>query len=825
MLLHVERLRGRDLRAWYLDGEVTPTIIEDFFPYFKARLTGTPAVDAIKTLEGVRAVEPFLKDEGIWRVVLEEPSDTPKVSRAAKDIPGVEEVYENDIVFLQRFCYDRVDDLFSGTAFEDLCVLAFDIETQFEPNRTPEAARHAVTHIALRWSDREGKEDSILLLGEEREMLARFCATIRKVDPDIIVTYNGDQFDMPFLMERCERLDVSFDIARAGLESRIARGRMCGRLREARNIVVVPGRIHVDLYVLVKRNPRLALLLENFSLDEVARVLNIRKVHSSSIWDEEELDPTVVGEKCIEDTDVTLQLADRLVPQEVELAKIVNLPLDVTYRAGNSHLIEGLMIREYTAEHVVPNRRGKAGVVELADDRGRDRFLVNQNLDIVSTVPVDLEGYATDVDVLSKLPSDVLEDLLEEVEPVLREFAEVTIADRYKANKSKGWLKGRRYALVLSYEQLPFDELEQLHLITWGRPAKFAGGFVDIPAPGLHSTVAKFDVQSMYPFIMLVFGIRPRSDTLDAYLPLVERLTRWRLEIKEEMKAKQADRAALDARQMALKGLINSFYGYMAFAFSRWRDYTKAAVITAKGREIIQDAMAYLEGLGCTVIEVDTDGIYFSGRETRKEYEELLKGLNARMPREKDVAITLELEQVIQRGIFYKTKNYALLVGGTLVMKGSSFKSKKLPPIIRSSIEAYTLALLRTGDRDTARETVAEVRERLAAGRVEPAEIAIKERLLKPPGSYPPGQYPHAEAAKLLEQEFGQSTGPGFHVRYFVSKGIKKAVAPRARPLELFDPSQVDAEYYLEKLDDRLGLIEEMAFPSPKQVQSTLFGF
>jgi DNA polymerase elongation subunit (family B) len=802
MLLHVERLRGRNLRAWYLDGEVTPTIIEDFFPYFKARLTETSALDAIKTLEGVRAVEPFLKDEGIWRVVVEEPSNTPKVSRAAKDISGVEEVYENDIVFLQRFCYDRVDDLFAGNAFEDLCVLAFDIETQFEHNRIPEATHHAVTHIALRWSNREGKVDSVLLHGEEREMLARFCATIRKVDPDIIVTYNGDQFDMPFLMERCERLDVSFDIARAGLKSRIARGRMCGRLREARNLVVVPGRIHVDLYVLVKRNPRLALLLENFSLDEVARVLNIRKVHSASVWDEEDLDPTVVGEKCIEDTDVTLQLADRLVPQEVELAKVVNLPLDITYRSGNSHLIEGLMIREYTAEHVVPNRRGKVGVLELADDRGRDRFLVNRNLKNVSTVPIDLEGYTTDVDVLSKLPSDVLKDLLEEVEPVLREFAEVTIIDRYKANKSKGWLKGRRYALVLSYEQLPFDELEQLHLINWGRPA-----------------------QSMYPFIMLVFGIRPRSDTLDAYLPLLERLTRWRLEIKEDMKAEQADRAALDARQMALKGLINSFYGYMAFAFSRWRDYTKAAVITAKGREIIQDAMAYLEERECTVIEVDTDGIYFSGRETREEYEELLKGLNTRMPGENDVAITLELEQIIQRGIFYKTKNYALLVDGTLVMKGSSFKSKKLPPIIRSSIEAYTLALLRTGDRDTARETVAEVKERLAAGRVEPPEVAIKERLLKPPGSYPPGQYPHAEAAKLLEQEFGQSTGPGFHVRYFVAKGIEKAVAPRARPLELFDPMQVDAGYYLEKLNDRLGLIEEMAFPRPKQVQSTLFGY
>jgi hypothetical protein len=105
------------------------------------------------------------------------------------------------------------------------------------------------------------------------------------------------------------------------------------------------------------------------------------------------------------------------------------------------------------------------------------------------------------------------------------------------------------------------------------------------------------------------------------------------------------------------------------------------------------------------------------------------------------------------------------------------------------------------------------------------ADVALKERLVKPPDAYEPGQYPHAEAAKVLEREFGRATGPGYHMRYFVAKGLGKAVAPRALPLERFSPDAVDAAYYIEKLEERVGIIEDMAFPRPRPVQSTLLGF
>ncbi len=44
---------------------------------------------------------------------------------------------------------------------------------------------------------------------DERELLEAYMAAIRNVD--IVVTYNGHHFDMPFLKERCARLGMEYD--------------------------------------------------------------------------------------------------------------------------------------------------------------------------------------------------------------------------------------------------------------------------------------------------------------------------------------------------------------------------------------------------------------------------------------------------------------------------------------------------------------------------------------------------------------------------------------------------------------------------------------
>ena len=67
----------------------------------------------------------------------------------------------------------------------------------------------------------------------------------------------------------------------------------------------------------------------------------------------------------------------------------------------------------------------------------------------------------------------------------------------------------------------------------------------------------------------------------------------------------------LNALQQTFKIFINSFYGYLAFSQGHWNDFDVANQVTGEGRRLVQLLLDRLGGLGATVVEVDTDGIYF----------------------------------------------------------------------------------------------------------------------------------------------------------------------------------------------------------------------
>ena len=54
-----------------------------------------------------------------------------------------------------------------------------------------------------------------------------------------------------------------------------------------------------------------------------------------------------------------------------------------------------------------------------------------------------------------------------------------------------------------------------------------------ISVPGLHKDIAKIDVSSLYPSIMLKYGICSHKDTQRVGLSILDYLTRERLRLKE----------------------------------------------------------------------------------------------------------------------------------------------------------------------------------------------------------------------------------------------------------------------------------------------------
>lgn len=223
------------------------------------------------------------------------------------------------------------------------------------------------------------------------------------------------------------------------------------------------------------------------------------------------------------------------------------------------------------------------------------------------------------------------------------------------------------------------------------------GGYTDVEVQGVADRVLHCDVTSLYPSIMLVYGFFPKSDELKISSSLLADLRDFRIKAKELARTAETkeDKIYHSALQSTFKILINSFYGYLGFQMGHFNDFDAANQVTAKGRELIRAAVAWLKARGATVIEVDTDGIYFvPPQEARGEQDEeaLIRELADTLPQ----GIALELDGRYPAMFSYKMKNYALLdEKGRLLIKGSGLRSRGLERFQRQWMEEMLLLLLK----------------------------------------------------------------------------------------------------------------------------------
>lgn len=223
----------------------------------------------------------------------------------------------------------------------------------------------------------------------------------------------------------------------------------------------------------------------------------------------------------------------------------------------------------------------------------------------------------------------------------------------------------------------------------------YPGGHAEIIRAGAFRPVVKCDVESLYPSIMLSHRIASRQDNLDAALPMLGELTRRRLEAKARVRsAPSEERGIWDGLQGSFKILINSFYGYLGYGGGLFNDYEAATQVTEIGQEIIKQVVAQLEATGATPIEVDTDGVYFvppegvRGEDAESAY---VLEIGAALPS----GIRLAFDGSYDGMLSLRLKNYALLEhDGTLIMKGSSLRSRQLERVFRDWLEVSARAFI-----------------------------------------------------------------------------------------------------------------------------------
>jgi DNA polymerase elongation subunit (family B) len=210
-----------------------------------------------------------------------------------------------------------------------------------------------------------------------------------------------------------------------------------------------------------------------------------------------------------------------------------------------------------------------------------------------------------------------------------------------------------------------------------------SGAALHLFAAGVARRVVKADVASLYPSLMRAYRIGPARDRLGAMLSLVDRLVDRRLEAKASAKAApagSAERYGHEAMSAALKLVVNSAYGYLgAGGLTRFADVHAANEVTRRGRDVLELMCRELAARGVTLLEADTDGVYFGVPDEWTEADErrVVAEVAALLP----PLVQLEFDGRYAAMLSHEPKNYALRdYEGKLVLRGVAFRSRRAEP-------------------------------------------------------------------------------------------------------------------------------------------------
>ncbi len=339
-----------------------------------------------------------------------------------------------------------------------------------------------------------------------------------------------------------------------------------------------------------------------------------------------------------------------------------------------------------------------------------------------------------------------------------------------------------------------------------GETSAFAGGYTASFEEGVFKNVLHFDVASLYPSLLLLLNRNPKTDTEGVFIPMLKKLREYRLKYKKLASDTKniGEAAEYTARQSNFKILINSFYGYLGFSGARFGDAELAAEVTARGRELLQDLIAFFKKKDCLPLEADTDGIYVASAEYFDDPDVLLNEAQTILPE----GIELEYDGKFVSMFCYKAKNYALYDGEKVTIRGSALRSRGIEPYLKLLNESLIRFLLGESSEDPS-DLANDYEKLIEDGAIEIHNIAKSEVLSQNPEAYrkkiESGGKPRRASAEVA-LKIGGDLRMGDRVSYYIGPKTKGVTADwqRAYPVDQYNPVEIpyDPAYYIKKLND-----------------------
>jgi len=247
-------------------------------------------------------------------------------------------------------------------------VLAYDIEAdEFEIGKGEILMISLVGENfkkVLTWKRCPVKNKDVECFKDEAEMIGAFVSYIKKLQPDVLVGYFSDGFDLPYLRARAEHNKMKLDIGIDSSQPRFTRG----RLPTAR----ISGIVHIDLFRFIQTAYSQYLQSETLSLNEVAAELigetkkEFEIKHSKAMQDHEWNEYFQYN---LQDSIITYKLFEKIWPDIFEFSKIMQEPVFSISRDSMSAHVENYILHNLDRFNEIPEKRPNYD--ELAERRGR----------------------------------------------------------------------------------------------------------------------------------------------------------------------------------------------------------------------------------------------------------------------------------------------------------------------------------------------------------------------------------------------------------------------------------------------------------------------
>jgi len=335
------------------------------------------------------------------QVFVNNPKDITTIKDLVKTMPETEEKKEIDINYITRYIIDKnVKPLvwqdcagkeILDTTYGDLNVdivlelseitesekqedfepkiLAFDIEASgFE------MAKGEVLMVSLVGKNIQkvitckkfqNAPENVIFADNEEDLLKKFKEEVKKYQPDCLVGYFSDGFDLPYMRASCDKNDIKLDLGLDKSNVAFTRGIM--------TTSKITGIVHIDLYKFINNTIAYILQSETLSLNDVAKELigeeklklDLAEISKQLKKDDSKVDWKKYYLYNLQDSILTYKLALKMWYNLSELTKFIQEPLFHVSRSSYSQLVENYILHNLKEfNEIAPNRPTRDKILE-----------------------------------------------------------------------------------------------------------------------------------------------------------------------------------------------------------------------------------------------------------------------------------------------------------------------------------------------------------------------------------------------------------------------------------------------------------------------------